>query len=152
MDLVKPTLSPFSCNLTSDTSTSSSTHPVQDSVRTTAPGPPEILTLQEATETSSVQTHPETGPVAAGTALSRKASGSERYSETVEALRNIGKLKEKFSKLEARVAALEEGKVDQTQLDQLREVVTNKGNHLILLSALHPVLNCRFLQIKSVVI
>ncbi|XP_018523980.1 glutamine-rich protein 2 isoform X4 [Lates calcarifer] len=128
VDLVKPTLSPFSCNFTSDTSTSSSTHPVQDSVRTTAPGPPEILTLQEATETSSVQTHPETGPVAAGTALSRKASGSERYSETVEALRNIGKLKEKFSKLEARVAALEEGKVDQTQLDQLREVVTNKGS------------------------
>ncbi|GAA6222134.1 uncharacterized protein LOC108878092 isoform X5 [Lates japonicus] len=122
MDLVKPTLSPVKCNFTSDT------HPVQDTVRTTAPGSPEILTLQEATETSSVQTHPETGPVAAGTALSRKASGSERYSETVEALRNIGKLKEKFSKLEARVAALEEGKVDQTQLDQLREVVTDKGS------------------------
>ncbi|XP_039979920.1 glutamine-rich protein 2 isoform X2 [Xiphias gladius] len=145
---VKPIHAPFNSNFpagnTSDTSMSSSPHPVEDTVRTTAPSSPvisgEILNLQEATgarpatETSSVlsgtpqQTHSKTGPEDAGMPLSREASSSERYPETVEALRNIGKLKEKFSKLEARVVALEEGKVDQTQLAQLKEVVTNKGS------------------------
>lgn len=48
----------------------------------------------------------------------------------MEALRNIGKLKEKHNKLEARLAALEEGKLDQTQLAQLRELITNKGNFI----------------------
>uniref|UniRef100_A0A3B4URI7 Uncharacterized LOC111230206 n=2 Tax=Seriola dumerili TaxID=41447 RepID=A0A3B4URI7_SERDU len=116
----------------------------KDSVRTAAPGFPatsgENLTLQgdlgtqPATETSLVlsgppqQTHPKTGRVAAGLSLSLSASNSERYSETVEALRNIGRLRENFNKLEARVAALEKGKVDQTQLDQLREIISEHGS------------------------
>ncbi|XP_056257211.1 glutamine-rich protein 2 isoform X2 [Seriola aureovittata] len=116
----------------------------KDSVRTAAPGSPatsgEILTLQgdlgtqPATETSLVlsgppqQTHPKTGRVAAGLSLSLSASNSEHYSETVEALRNIGRLRENFNKLEARVAVLEKGKVDQTQLDQLREIISEHGS------------------------
>lgn len=45
----------------------------------------------------------------------------------MEALRSIGKLKETFNKLEARVVVLEEGKVEQSQLTQLRELIANKG-------------------------
>ncbi|KAM7371432.1 hypothetical protein PAMP_008679 [Pampus punctatissimus] len=70
---------------------------------------------------------PQMGLTGAGMPLSQKGSSSQRYPETVEALRDIGKLKERHNKLEARVEALEEGKVDQTQLAQLRELITNKG-------------------------
>ncbi|XP_040918160.1 glutamine-rich protein 2 [Toxotes jaculatrix] len=139
--VIRPSHSPFSSNVTA---VNTSSPPHDHTVRTAAPCSPEssgqTLSLQEstgtqpATETSSVlsgppqQTHPKAGPVAAGVSLFRKANGSERYPETVEALRNISKLKEKFNKLEARVAALEEGKVDQTQLAQLRELITDKGS------------------------
>ncbi|KAM7387558.1 hypothetical protein PAMA_009939 [Pampus argenteus] len=70
---------------------------------------------------------PQTGPTGAAMPLPREGSGSQRYPETVEALRDIGKLKQRHNKLEARVAALEEGKVDQAQLAQLRDLITNKG-------------------------
>ncbi|XP_037831037.1 glutamine-rich protein 2 isoform X2 [Kryptolebias marmoratus] len=68
------------------------------------------------------------GPVAAHLNVSQKVGGSAWYQETVEAVRNINNLKEKFSRLEARMAALEEQKVDQNQLAQLRELITNKGS------------------------
>ncbi|XP_071322252.1 glutamine-rich protein 2-like isoform X3 [Trachinotus anak] len=133
-DLLRPTHSPVNGNFTavntSDIPTSSSPHPVQDSVRTAAPTPG----TQPASETSLVlsgppqQAQPKTGPVAAGLSPSHMASGSERYSETVETLRSISKLREKFNKLEARVASLEEGTVDQTQLAQLRELITEQGS------------------------
>ncbi|XP_044037517.1 uncharacterized protein LOC122869040 isoform X3 [Siniperca chuatsi] len=148
--VVQPAYTPFNSNFPavntapSHTSTPSSSHPVEDTGRPAAPSSPsisgQISTLQEvtdarpATEAPSVlsgppqQTHPKTGQTAAGMPLSRKASGSERYPETVEALRNISKLKERFNKLEARVAALEEGKVDHSQLTHLRELITNKGS------------------------
>lgn len=58
----------------------------------------------------------------------KAGGGSEHYPEAVEALRDIGKLREKFGKLEAHVAALEEGKVDQSQLALLRGLITKKGN------------------------
>lgn len=128
----------------SHTSVPSSPHPVEDSGRPAAPSSPStagrISALQEATDSRRATEAPSvlSGPLqqtkggqgAAGMPLSGKASGSERYPEAVEALRNIGKLREKFSKLEARVAALEEGKEDQSQLTHLRELITNKGNIL----------------------
>ena len=43
----------------------------------------------------------------------------------MEAQRNIATLKESFSELEARVAALEEGK---EELTDLRELIADKGN------------------------
>ncbi|KAM9843908.1 glutamine-rich protein 2 [Aulostomus maculatus] len=55
-------------------------------------------------------------------------SGADRYPETVEALRNLGQLREAHSKLDGRVAALEEGKVDQAQLAPLRELISCKGS------------------------
>ncbi|KAF3845897.1 hypothetical protein F7725_002975 [Dissostichus mawsoni] len=101
--------------------------PLEDPSRPTAPGSLD-------TEAPSVpsgppqQTDPETGGTAVATLLPRKASGSERYTETVDALRNIGKLKESFSKLEARVAVLEQGKLEPSQLKHLKELITNKGS------------------------
>ncbi|XP_033998705.1 extracellular matrix-binding protein ebh [Trematomus bernacchii] len=130
---IRPTHTPFHGSFTaanttpSHTSTPSSPGPLEDPSRPTAPGSLD-------TEAPSVpsgppqQTDPETGGTAAATLLPRKASGSERYTETVDALRNIGKLKESFSKLEARVAALEQGKLEPSQLKHLKELITNKGS------------------------
>lgn len=59
---------------------------------------------------------------------SLKAGGSERYPEMMLALRNIGKQRDTFNKLEARVAALEEAKVEQSELTHIRELITHKGN------------------------
>lgn len=91
---------------------------------------------QAATEAPSVLSGPPQqttgGQGSAGAPLSGKASGSERYPEAVEALRNTGALRKRFSRLEARVAALEGGKVDQSQLMNLRELILNKGTHLSL--------------------
>ncbi|XP_045893508.1 glutamine-rich protein 2 isoform X1 [Micropterus dolomieu] len=150
--VLKPTNTPVNSDLPAvhaapphtSTPSSSSSHPVEDTGRPAAPSSPprppaipgqisplrEVTDARPDTEAPSVpslkapQTHPK---AAAVTPLSRHASGSERYPETVEALRNIGKLKERFNKLEARVAALEEVKLDQSQLTHLRELVT-KGS------------------------
>ncbi|XP_032393015.1 glutamine-rich protein 2 isoform X3 [Etheostoma spectabile] len=127
---------PFNSNFTavrtvpSHTGTPSSPQPVQDTGRTEAPSPPAISqqistgTLK-ATEPPSIPSgppqHPAAGPTAAGAPLAREASGSE----TAEALTSNGKLKERFGKLEARVAALEEDKVDQSQLMHLKKLITN---------------------------
>lgn len=59
---------------------------------------------------------------------SLKAGDSERYPEMMSALRNIGKQRDTFNKLEARVAALEEAKVEQSELTHIRELITHKGN------------------------
>ncbi|XP_078017367.1 glutamine-rich protein 2 isoform X2 [Epinephelus lanceolatus] len=149
-EVVDPaTYGPFNSNFTpvnsapSHTSMPSSPHPVEDTSQRSAPSSPtipgQILTdTQTATEAPSVllgppqQTHPKIGSMAAGTSLTRKAGSLECYSETVEALRDIGKLRERFSKLEARVAALEEGKVDQSQLTHLKELITNKVSQDVL--------------------
>ncbi|XP_049417509.1 uncharacterized protein C16orf96 [Epinephelus fuscoguttatus] len=149
-EVVDPaTYGPFNSNFTpvnsapSHTSMPSSPHPVEDTSQRSAPSSPtipgQILTdTQTATEAPSVllgppqQTHPKIGSMAAGTSLTQKAGSLERYSETVEALRDIGKLRERFSKLETRVAALEEGKVDQSQLTHLKELITNKVSQDVL--------------------
>nr|XP_046270713.1 glutamine-rich protein 2 [Scatophagus argus] len=72
------------------------------------------------------RTHPGTGQAAAR--ILPCQSGPERYPETVEALRSISKLTERFSELGARVAALEEGKVEQVELSHLRELLTEQGS------------------------
>lgn len=59
--------------------------------------------------------------------LSRVASGAERYPETVEALRDVGRLRERHNTLETRVELLEAGKADQAQLQHLRELLTDMG-------------------------
>ncbi|XP_029365384.1 uncharacterized protein C16orf96 [Echeneis naucrates] len=124
VDLLRSTDEPYNSN-------TSPIHPAEDSA-----GPPvsseEVSAHQLTTETSLVlsgppgKTHAGPGPVVSH--LSRTGGGSERYLETVDALRTLSKLKEKFNHLETRVAALEEGKVDQTQLDQLRDTISNQGS------------------------
>ena len=66
--------------------------------------------------------------------LSRVSSGAQRYPETVDALRAVGKLGERQGGLEASVERLEAGKADQTQLQHLREQLTNKGELVNLVS------------------
>lgn len=56
--------------------------------------------------------------------------GPERRLEALEALRDISKLREKFSELQARVVELEEGKLEQSQLTHATELITNKGSTL----------------------
>lgn len=57
--------------------------------------------------------------------------GSERYPEAVEALRDLSKLRGKFSRLQARVVELEEGKLDQSQLTHITELIANKGTKML---------------------
>uniref|UniRef100_A0A8C1JE17 DUF4795 domain-containing protein n=1 Tax=Cyprinus carpio TaxID=7962 RepID=A0A8C1JE17_CYPCA len=58
-----------------------------------------------------------------GRRLSRVSIGAERYPETVEALREVGGLRERHESLEARVGQLESNKADQTQLQHLRDLL-----------------------------
>ncbi|XP_064862816.1 uncharacterized protein C16orf96 [Oncorhynchus nerka] len=60
--------------------------------------------------------------------LSRVASGAERYPETVEALRDVGRLRERHNTLETRVELLEAGKADQAQLQHLWELLPDMGD------------------------
>ncbi|XP_035508085.1 glutamine-rich protein 2-like [Morone saxatilis] len=99
----KPTLTSLNLNFTavktaaSHTSASSSLpHPGEVTGSTAAPGSP-----------------PVSGPISTP-------------QETVEALRNIGKLKERFNTLEARVVALETENLDKSELTHLRELIANK--------------------------
>ncbi|KAM3597472.1 uncharacterized protein V6R79_005064 [Siganus canaliculatus] len=114
----------------------SSRTPTPDSTRDTG-GPrkgQETTDTQSSTGPSLVQpgasqqTPPKAGPAAADTPLPVKAGGPERHPETVEALRNIGRLREEFSELEARVVVLEEGKVDRTLITELRELIADRGS------------------------
>ncbi|KAM6965949.1 uncharacterized protein LKV04_018459 [Tautogolabrus adspersus] len=108
-----------------------------------APSPPRSppmfgQTLQEethtqpATETASTlsrsqpQSPPNTGRSPVGPPLSPNTSGSDP--ETAEAMWNLSKLMERFSKLEALVTTLKEGKVDKSQLTHLRELIDCKGS------------------------
>ncbi|XP_049323990.1 glutamine-rich protein 2 isoform X2 [Astyanax mexicanus] len=59
--------------------------------------------------------------------LSRVSSGAQHYPETLEALRNVGRLQEKHESLEARVKCLEGGKADHAQVQQLRELLSDMG-------------------------
>lgn len=97
----------------------------------------ETLILQETTVAAEApadqseslqQTTAEQEPL--GLDLLGVTRGPERYLEAVEALREISKLREKFSKLQARVVELEEGKLAQSQLTQVTELITNKGSTL----------------------
>ncbi|XP_075998829.1 uncharacterized protein LOC142992335 [Genypterus blacodes] len=74
-----------------------------------------------ASSTAEHQEKPETKTQSA------EASGSERYPETVEALRNLSKLKERHNELEAHVKDLQAHKADQAQLEQLKELLTDRG-------------------------
>lgn len=94
----------------------------------------ETLVLQETTVAAEASDAPadapadQSGPLGLG--LLGVKGGPERYLEAVEALRDISKLREKFSKLQARVVQLEEGKLDQSQLTHVTELITNKGSTL----------------------
>ncbi|XP_058621973.1 glutamine-rich protein 2 isoform X2 [Onychostoma macrolepis] len=58
-----------------------------------------------------------------GRRLSRVSIGAERYPETVEALMEVGGLRDRHESLEARVGQLEANKADQTQLQHLRDLL-----------------------------
>lgn len=98
----------------------------------THPTPPETGTPPGRVPVSSPsltqQTSSDPGLEAIGIPLSRVASITERYPETVEALRHLGRLRKRHDHLEARVMTLEAIKVDQAQLALLRELITNMGD------------------------
>ncbi len=62
-----------------------------------------------------------------GRRLSRVSIGAERYPETVEALMEVGGLRDRHESLEARVGQLEANKADQTQLQHLRDLLNAMG-------------------------
>ncbi|XP_062840801.1 glutamine-rich protein 2 [Trichomycterus rosablanca] len=63
-------------------------------------------------------------PLLAGRGLSWISRGAERYPETVEALRDMGKLQEKHESLEARVELLEGRKADVDEVHRLGNLLT----------------------------
>lgn len=67
----------------------------------------------------------------AGLDLLGITGGSERYPKAAEALRDLGNLRGKFSRLQARVVELEEGKVDQSQLTHVTELIASKGTKML---------------------
>lgn len=79
------------------------------------------------------------------------SGGSERYPETVEALRDLCNLRGKFSRLQARVVELEEGKLDQSQLTHITELIANQGTQMLPFckSNLHEKLECNAVLIYS---
>ncbi|XP_072550256.1 uncharacterized protein [Salminus brasiliensis] len=64
-------------------------------------------------------------PLLVSQPLSRISSGAQRYPETVEALRDVGRLQEKHKNLESRVECLEGCKADRDQVQQLRELLSD---------------------------
>ncbi|XP_029014135.1 glutamine-rich protein 2 isoform X2 [Betta splendens] len=121
---------------TSYVSVPSSTDSFKDSVRTASPTSPvnsgeKVMDIQLAREFSLVpstqQTHLGTEQAAAGIPLSPESSGSLHNVETADSQKSIRKLKENFYKLETRLEALEEAKVEPTELVHLREFIANAG-------------------------
>ncbi|XP_062264282.1 uncharacterized protein LOC133971085 isoform X2 [Platichthys flesus] len=111
-------------------SPSSSPRSVNHTLRRAAPRPPGIPgdIFQEESSTRAITESPDpSAPPQQNHTTSWKSRNLELYSDTVEVLRNTARLKEKFQRLEARVGALEEGKVDQNQLTPLRDAITDKG-------------------------
>ncbi|XP_031717733.1 uncharacterized protein LOC116391370 [Anarrhichthys ocellatus] len=134
---VRATHTPFNSNLTAGSAApppSSTLNPVEEASRPAAPGAPGAPTTSGPTSgpTSMDAGSPLSEPPQQMGFKADPAAGSslsERYSETLEALRNI-------EQLGARVAALEEGKADQSQLRHLREHMTDESsqdamNHLM---------------------
>ncbi|KAK7174216.1 hypothetical protein R3I93_001422 [Phoxinus phoxinus] len=68
---------------------------------------------------------------ATGRPLSRVSVGAERYPETVEALKEVGRLRDRHESLETRVGQLEANKADRTQLQHLRDLLTAMGERQI---------------------
>lgn len=106
------------------TSGFSSPLPVQDSCR---PSSERNFSVQEESDSQLSKDSPSILSGRRGVPLAGKTSSSERHLEALEILRDVSKLREKFSKLEARVTALEEGKVDRVELTQLKELISNHG-------------------------
>ncbi|CAB1424387.1 unnamed protein product [Pleuronectes platessa] len=105
--------------------------PSTSPVRRAAPRPPrppgDIFQEESSDRPITESSSDPSAPPQQNTATSWKSRNLELYSDTVEVLRSTARLKEKFQRLEARVAALEEGKVDQSQLTPLRDAITDKG-------------------------
>ncbi|XP_077067723.1 uncharacterized protein LOC143721323 isoform X2 [Siphateles boraxobius] len=68
---------------------------------------------------------------ATGRPLSRVSVGTERYPETVEALKEVGRLRDRHESLETRVGQLEANKADRTQLQHLQDLLTAMGERQI---------------------
>ncbi|XP_069381650.1 cytospin-A-like isoform X2 [Paralichthys olivaceus] len=130
-EAVEPAHKLLNISLTSDRSTTSSPRSVSDTVSKAAPRSPaisgDIFREESSTRTIAESSSVPSAPPLQNQTASWKSRNLELYSDTVEALRNAVRLKDKFNWLEARVAALEEGKVDHTQLTPLRDAITNKG-------------------------
>ncbi|TRZ03046.1 hypothetical protein DNTS_028686, partial [Danionella cerebrum] len=83
-------------------------------------------TVDEDLSRQVSQLHPSDGCLNAvtGRRLSRVSIGAEHYPETVEALTEVGKLRDKHESLDTRVTFLEANKADQSQLQHLHAVLT----------------------------
>lgn len=62
-----------------------------------------------------------------GRRLSRVSLGAEQYPETVEALMEVGRLRDRHESLEARVEQLEANKADKSQLQHLSDLLSAMG-------------------------
>ncbi|MED6258227.1 hypothetical protein ATANTOWER_004503 [Ataeniobius toweri] len=91
--------------------------------RTTGPTPDDV-----ATSVLPGSIPKTSGSTPADVFQPQETFGLDRYQETEETVRNIGKLQERFSKLEAHMVALEKQKVDWSELADLRQLNTYKDS------------------------
>ncbi|MEQ2201415.1 hypothetical protein XENOCAPTIV_012000 [Xenoophorus captivus] len=90
--------------------------------RTTGPTPDDV-----ATSVLPGSIPKTSGSTPADVFQPQETFGPDRYQETEETVRNIGKLQERFSELEAHMVALEKQKVDRSELADLRQLNTYKA-------------------------
>ncbi|KAG7459586.1 hypothetical protein MATL_G00212130 [Megalops atlanticus] len=82
--------------------------------------------LQAVSPLSSPRDATSLPPAQSGATQEKGAGhGAERYPETVDALRHLGRLRQRHETLEARVALLETDKADHAQLQHLRDLLND---------------------------
>ncbi|MEQ2252284.1 hypothetical protein ILYODFUR_020206, partial [Ilyodon furcidens] len=91
--------------------------------RTTGPTPDDV-----ATSVLPGSIPKTSGSTPADVFQPQETFGLDRTQETEDTVRNIGKLQERFSKLEAHMVALEKQKVDWSELADLRQLNTYKDS------------------------
>lgn len=116
---------PASRNVTAGKTTPppSSSPAARSSAATSGP----TLALQGRTAVAAAPDSPPADQEQGGVDLLGATGGLEPCPKAVEVLRDLSQLRGKFSRLQARVVELEEGKLDQSQLTHITELIADKG-------------------------
>lgn len=103
------------------------TPPRSCSPRSSAAASGPTLALRDGTAVAAAPDSPPADQEQGGVNLLGATGGWEPCSRAVEVLRDLSRLRGKFSRLQARVAELEEGKLDRSQPTHIPELTADKG-------------------------